>query len=84
MHASALAARPAVVYFKGVTVDGLHAVRELRKSGTPAWFTCDSGPHPKALTDVVSAGAVAARLAQVPGVLRTIICEPGNPARVIE
>jgi diphosphomevalonate decarboxylase len=84
MHASALAARPAVVYFKGVTVDGLRAIAELRKSGIPAWFTCDAGPHPKALTDAKHAEVVAKRLSEVPGVLRTIVCAPGPAARVIE
>jgi diphosphomevalonate decarboxylase len=84
MHASAMAARPAVVYFKGVTVEGHRAIGELRRAGVPAWFTCDAGPHPKALTDVASAAQVAERLAAVPGVLRTIICAPGSAARVIE
>jgi diphosphomevalonate decarboxylase len=83
MHASALAARPAVVYFKGVTVEGLRTIQELRRQGTPAWFTCDAGPHPKALTDVASAEKVAQALASVPGVLRTIICAPGTAARII-
>jgi diphosphomevalonate decarboxylase len=84
MHASALAARPAVVYWKGVTVEGLRAIQELRRGGTPAWFTCDAGPHPKALTDAAHAEAVAQRLSSVPGVLRTIICAPGAAARIVE
>jgi diphosphomevalonate decarboxylase len=84
MHASALAARPAVVYFKGVTIEGLRAIRELRNSGVSAWFTCDAGPHPKALTDAKHAEAVAKRLSEVPGVLRTIVCAPGPAAKVVE
>ena len=55
MHASAMAARPAVVYFSGATIEGYRAVRELRKRGVPAWFTCDAGPHVKALTDAADA-----------------------------
>ncbi len=84
MHASALAARPAVVYFRGATIDGYHAIAELRKSGTPAWFTCDAGPHVKALTDLENAEKVAARLAEVPGVLSTRICRPGPAVRIVE
>jgi diphosphomevalonate decarboxylase len=84
MHASALAARPAVVYFRGVTIDGFHAIAELRKSGVPAYFTCDAGPHIKALTLPAHAEKVAARLKEIPGVLYTRICAPGKPAEVIE
>jgi diphosphomevalonate decarboxylase len=50
MHASALAARPAVIYWRGATIDALHAVRELRRAGVAAWATIDAGPHVKVLT----------------------------------
>src|SRR6185436_17660463 len=33
MHASAMAARPAVLYFKGVTIEGLRTIQELRRAG---------------------------------------------------
>jgi diphosphomevalonate decarboxylase len=84
MHASAMAARPAIVYFSGVTIEGFHAVRGLRRAGVPAWFTCDAGPHVKALTDAAHADKVAARLAEVPGVVRTLVCSPGAGAEIIE
>jgi diphosphomevalonate decarboxylase len=84
MHASALAARPAVVYWNGATVEGLRAVERMRKSGLPAWFTCDAGPHIKALTDGAHAAEVARRLGEVDGVLGTRVCTPGAPARVLE
>lgn len=84
MHASALAADPAVVYLRGATIEGLHALRALRRRGIAAFFTCDAGPHPKALTHARDADAVAAALAAVPGVLRTIIAAPGPGARLIE
>jgi diphosphomevalonate decarboxylase len=83
MHASALAADPAVCYLRGATVEGLHALRALRQRGIAAFFTCDAGPHPKALTTAADADAVAATLAAVPGVLRTIIARPGAGARVL-
>jgi diphosphomevalonate decarboxylase len=83
-HASALAARPAVVYFVGATIEGYRAVQRMRKAGIAAWFTCDAGPHPKVLTDAKNAAAVAERLAEVPGVLRTRICAPGPAARLVE
>jgi diphosphomevalonate decarboxylase len=84
MHASALAARPGIVYWSGATVEGFHAVRALRASGTGAWFTNDAGPHVKALCAPADAEQVAAALAAVPGITRTIVCAPGGPATVIE
>ena len=84
MHASAMAARPAVVYFVGATIDGYRAVQVMRKDGLPAWFTCDAGPHVKVLTDAAHAEEISQRLAAVPGVLRTRVCAPGKAARVIE
>lgn len=84
MHASALAADPAVVYLRGATIEGLHALRSLRARGIAAYFTCDAGPHPKALTTARDADAVAAALSAVPGVLRTLVAAPGPAARLIE
>jgi diphosphomevalonate decarboxylase len=84
MHASALAARPAVLYFSGATIEGYRAVVAMRKAGVPAWFTCDAGPHAKALTDAAHAEEVARRLGEVPGVIETRICRPGKGAEVVE
>jgi diphosphomevalonate decarboxylase len=83
MHASAMAADPGVVYLRGSTLEGLHAVRALRQHGVAAFFTCDAGPHPKALTTAADADAVAAALAAVPGVQRTLVARPGEGARVL-
>jgi diphosphomevalonate decarboxylase len=83
MHASAMAADPAVVYLRGSTIEGLHTLRALRQRGVQVYFTCDAGPHPKALTTAAEADAVAAALAAVPGVQRTLIASPGAGARVV-
>jgi diphosphomevalonate decarboxylase len=81
MHASALAARPAVVYFHGATIEGHRLIQELRGRGVPAWFTCDAGPHVKALTDAAHAAEVEAALATLG---KTWVCKPGPRAEVIE
>ncbi len=81
MHASAMAARPAVVYFHGATIEGWRIIQELRKSGIPAWFTCDAGPHVKALTVAKYAEEVERALAKLG---RTWICKPGPRAEVLE
>lgn len=81
MHASAMAARPAVVYFIGATIEGYRIIQDLRRAGVPAWFTCDAGPHVKALTNAANAAKVEAALAKLG---KTWICRPGPRAEVLE
>jgi diphosphomevalonate decarboxylase len=83
MHASAIAARPAVIYWQPATLAALAAVRELRARGHAAWGTMDAGPHVKVLTSTGDADAVARALAAVPGVTETIVSLPGAGAEVI-
>ncbi len=84
MHAAAIAARPAVLYWTGATVDAIAAVRRLRAGGLPAYATIDAGPHVKVITTKARARDVAAEMERVPGVLRTIVTEPGEGARIAE
>jgi diphosphomevalonate decarboxylase len=83
MHASAIAARPAVLYWQPATLAALAAVRELRGKGHSAWATMDAGPHVKVLTTGDDATTIARTLASVPGVTDTIISLPGGPAEII-
>lgn len=82
MHASALAARPAIVYFQPATLALLAEVRALRERGHAAWATMDAGPHVKVLTSIDEADAVAAALRAVPGATEVTISGPGGPATV--
>lgn len=82
MHATAMASRPAIVYWQPATLALLAAVHELRASGLAAWATMDAGPHVKVLTTPRDADAVAARLASVSGVSSTMISAAGGPAYV--
>jgi diphosphomevalonate decarboxylase len=72
MHAAALAARPALVYWKGVTLECLHATRSLRRAGVPVFFTIDAGPQLKAVCLPQARDEVAAELSGVPGVLEVV------------
>jgi diphosphomevalonate decarboxylase len=84
MHAGALAARPAILYFTGATVEVIHAVRRMREGGLVGYLTIDAGPHVKVLTRASDAAAVARYLESIPGVLRTIVAHPGPGATVVE
>jgi diphosphomevalonate decarboxylase len=83
MHASAMAARPAVIYFQPTTLMLLAAVRDMRATGLGAWATMDAGPHVKVLTSADDAPAVARALRAVDGVTTTI-SEPGDGASIIK
>lgn len=77
MHASGLGARPPVLFWSPATIAVMDAVHALRDAGTPAWFTIDAGPQVKVLCAAADAERVAARLGEVPGVLRVLRSGPG-------
>ena len=80
MHGCALAA--GFAYFQDSTTRAIEAVRTLRRDGMPIFFTVDAGPHVKAFVMSRHAARAAEALGAVPGVLRTITCEPGHGARL--
>lgn len=83
MHASALAAAPAVVYLRGPSLEAFYALRALRAEGVQGYFTADAGAHPLALCLAEHAPAVAARWAEIPGITHVKIAGPGPaPARL--
>ena len=80
MHASAMAAAPALIYFNPVTLAAIDRVRQLRKTGTQAYVTIDAGPHVKVLSRAADAPTVAAALREVAGVEKVLVAAPGGPA----
>jgi diphosphomevalonate decarboxylase len=85
MHASSMAADPAILYWAPATVAVLHAVAaERKRAGLCAFATIDAGPHVKVLCRAPDAAAVTALLATVPGVQRTLVASPGEGATVTE
>ncbi|TVS10794.1 MAG: diphosphomevalonate decarboxylase [Wenzhouxiangella sp.] len=72
MHASALAARPGLLYWNPATVACIQTIGRLRGQGTGVFFTIDAGPQVKAVCLPGQAEGVAAHLARVPGVTRLI------------
>lgn len=84
MHASAIAARPAVIYWQPATLAAFAEVRAQRAAGHAAWATMDAGPHVKVLTTAGDAAAVAAALRSVSGVTDVSIAAAGGPAAIID
>ena len=83
MHASAMAAGPAIFYWTPATLAAMQTVRALRDRGVPSFFTIDAGPHVKVLCEPADAPEVQAALAATPGVLRTLSTSPGRGARIL-
>lgn len=84
MHASAIAAVPGVLYWRGATVELIHRVRQRRQQGVPVFFTIDAGPHVKVFTTDEHQHEVAAWLSGLPEVIRVIHTEPAPGARLVE
>ncbi|MEV6905919.1 diphosphomevalonate decarboxylase [Amycolatopsis sp. NPDC051071] len=59
MHATMLAARPAVRYLAPATLAVLDGVTQLRRDGVPAYATIDAGPNVKVLCRRADAAQVA-------------------------
>ncbi len=83
MHATMLTSRPPVLYLKGPTMELMHEIDFLRKSGSPAAYTMDAGPNVKVLTLRSEAPKIARFLNSFPGVESTIVCAPGPGASTL-
>ncbi len=83
MHALAMASRPGLLYWNGVTLSLMHAIRELRHSGIPVFFTVDAGPQVKAVCPTPYLSRVKDGLENIPGVTRTIESALGSAAQLI-
>ena len=83
MHASMMAARPALIYFRPAMLAVVEQVRALRKSGVAACYTMDAGPHVKVLVEPAAVERVRASLSELPGVLRVLASGPGPDARCL-
>jgi len=84
MHASAITARPAVIYWRPATLAVVEKVRGLRGCGLAAWATMDAGPHVKVLTTADDASTLAMQLRDLDGVTAVTISAPGGGAVVVE
>lgn len=83
MHATMLAARPAVRYMAPASLTVLDSVLQLRRDGIPAYVTMDAGPNVKVLCRRADADrvAAAARAAAPDSTVHT--AGPGRGARLL-
>ena len=83
MHATAMAARPGLMYWQPATLACIQAVRALRARGVGVFFTVDAGPQVKAICLPGDAQVVADALAAVPGVTQVLRSGLGAGAQVV-
>ena len=83
MHASAMAARPPILYWHPGTLEVMQRVTKLRHEGLEAYFTMDAGPHVKVLCAAADAPAVEAALKVLSGVSSTFVAGPGKGASLV-
>ncbi len=84
MHAVALSSNPGILYWNAITVDAMHAVRELRQKGVQAYFTIDAGPQIKVLCLPKDEIRVRDMLRSINGIERIIVNKPGPAAYITE
>lgn len=83
MHATALAAQPAVIYWQPETLSLMQTVYQLRAEGHCCYFTMDAGPNVKVLMPAGSEQTLAALQAH-PAVQQAYLCKPGPAAHLRE
>jgi diphosphomevalonate decarboxylase len=83
MHATMLAARPAVRYLSPATVTVLDCVLQLRRDGVPAYATMDAGPNVKVLCRRADADRVATVVRGAVSGGAVHIARPGPGARLL-
>lgn len=83
MHATMLAARPAVRYLSPATLTVLDSVLQLRRDGIPAYATMDAGPNVKVLCRGADAGRVAGVVRGAASGVSVHIAGPGRGARLL-
>jgi len=81
MHATMLAARPAVRYLSPATLEVLDGVLQLRRDGVPAYATMDAGPNVKVLCHRADADRVAEAV-RAAGRCPTVVARPGPGAHL--
>lgn len=82
MHSVMLTTTPTLSYWNSTTLTAMDAIRELRAQGTEVFFTVDAGPQIKAVCNPEHTETVEKVLAELPGMLSTVVCDLGPGAQI--
>ena len=84
MHSTMLTTQPPIIYWIPATMEIIHEVRRLRGEGVQCYFTIDAGPNVKVMCLEKDVNIINERLLTLDGVQKTIICRPGDGAKLSE
>jgi diphosphomevalonate decarboxylase len=84
MHALMITTYPPIIYWIPATIEVMHAVQEMRSEGLQAYFTIDAGPQVKVMCLEKDEKEINRRLMELEGVKKTIVCSPGDGAKLID
>lgn len=83
MHCTMMTTVPPIIYWEPKTVEIMHAIWSWREEGLESYFTIDAGPNVKILCLKKDEAEIVRRLKAL-GITRTIVCAPGDAARVVK
>ncbi|MFZ2025535.1 MAG: diphosphomevalonate decarboxylase [Microgenomates group bacterium] len=84
MHCVMMTQKPPLFYWNDATLRVMDAVYELRKNGTPAYYTMDAGPNVHILCEEKNEEIVHSALKNVFGVQSVIVNAPARGTHCIQ
>lgn len=83
LHSIMLTSTPPLMYWLPATLQAMHKVVALRKSGLPCFYTVDAGPNVHVISPPEAQAQVSQALRDIPGVDSIIVSGIGGPAKVV-
>ena len=84
MHSVAITSNPSLLFWTSETIAIINLVENLREGGIEAYYTIDSGANMHILTLPTFADEIEMILNRIPYVTKTVVCKPGDGAKVID
>ena len=84
MHALMMTTKPSIIYWFPPTMEIIQSVQLWREEGLECYFTIDAGPNVKVICLEKDEKEANKKLLALNGVIKTIICKPGNKAKIID
>ena len=83
MHATMITTTPSIIYWTSASMDVMQSVMQWRDEGLETYFTMDAGPQVKILCLEKDLHEIQKRLEDLDSIKKTILCRPGEGARLV-